>query len=123
MAKVGTFAEHSVVHEKSLVKVEADLPLTAVALVSCGVTTGWGSAMYRAEVKPGETVVVVGIGGIGITRCRAPGWRAQNIVAVDPIEFKQKAALDLGATHIAASMEEALPLVADAHPRASWPTR
>ena len=62
----GTFAEHGVVHEASLVAVDADLPLGAVALVSCGVATGWGSAVYRAEVMPGDTVVVVGVGGVGI---------------------------------------------------------
>jgi Zn-dependent alcohol dehydrogenase len=60
MAKVGTFAEHGVVREASLVKVYPDLPLNVVALVSCGATTG-GPAVYRAEVKPGETVVVVGV--------------------------------------------------------------
>jgi len=114
LAKVGTFAEHGVVHENSLVKVDADLPLTAVALVSCGVTTGWGSAIHRAEVKPGETVVVVGIGGIGINAVQGARMAsALNIVAVDPIEFKQKAALDVGATHVAASMAEALPLVTE----------
>jgi NDMA-dependent alcohol dehydrogenase len=112
MAKVGTFSEHSVVHEASLVKVDRDLPLAAVALVSCGVTTGWGSAVYRAEVKPGETVVVVGVGGVGssaVQGARMAG--ARTIVAVDPVEFKQKTALDLGATHTAASLEDALPLV------------
>jgi S-(hydroxymethyl)glutathione dehydrogenase/alcohol dehydrogenase len=112
MAKVGTFAEHSVVHEASLVKVDADLPLGAVALVSCGVTTGWGSAVYRAEVAPGETVVVVGIGGVGINAVQGARMAgARYVIAVDPVEFKQKAALDLGATHAAASMEDALPLV------------
>jgi S-(hydroxymethyl)glutathione dehydrogenase/alcohol dehydrogenase len=80
--------------------------------VSCGVTTGFGSAINRAEVQPGDVVVVVGIGGVGINAvqgARAAGARV--IVAVDPVEFKQKAALDLGATHAAASMAEAQPLV------------
>jgi len=114
MAKVGTFSEQSVVNEASLVKVDPDLPLAAVALVSCGVTTGWGSAVYRAEVKPGETVVVVGIGGVGINAVQGARMAgARTIVAVDPVEFKQKAALDLGATHAAGSMEDALPLVTD----------
>ena len=114
MAKLGTFAEHSVCHEDSLVKVDSDLPLGVVALVSCGVTTGWGSAIHRAEVKPGETVVVVGIGGIGINAVQGARMAsALNIVAVDPVEFKQKAALDFGATHVASSMEEALPIVAE----------
>jgi S-(hydroxymethyl)glutathione dehydrogenase/alcohol dehydrogenase len=114
MAKVGTFSDHSVVHEASLVKVDRDVPLPAVALVSCGVTTGWGSAVYRAEVKPGETAVVVGIGGVGINAVQGARMAgARYVVAVDPVEFKQKSALDLGATHAASSMEEALPLVRD----------
>jgi NDMA-dependent alcohol dehydrogenase len=114
LAKLGTFAEHTVAHEASLIKVDQDLPMAAVALVSCGVTTGFGSAVHRAEVQPGETVVVVGIGGVGINAvqgARVAG--ARNIVAVDPLDFKQKAALDLGATHTAASMQEALPLVTE----------
>ncbi len=53
MSKLGTFAEYGVVHEASLVKVEPDLPMPAVALVSCGVTTGWGSAVYRAAGRAG----------------------------------------------------------------------
>ena len=114
MSKLGTFAEHGVVHEASLVKVEPDLPLSAVALVSCGVTTGWGSAVYRAEVEPGDTVVVVGVGGVGMNAVQGARMvGAKNVVAVDPVEFKQKAALDFGATHAAGSMEEALPLVTD----------
>jgi S-(hydroxymethyl)glutathione dehydrogenase/alcohol dehydrogenase len=114
LAKLGTFAEHTVAHEASLIKVDQDLPMAAVALVSCGVTTGFGSAVHRAEVQPGETVVVVGIGGVGINAvqgARVAG--ARNIVAVDPLDFKQKAALDLGATHTAASMQDALPLVTE----------
>jgi NDMA-dependent alcohol dehydrogenase len=114
MAKLGTFAEHGVINEMSAVKVDADLPLTAVALVSCGVTTGFGSAVHRAEVEPGDTVVVVGVGGVGINAvqgARIAG--ARIIVAVDPVEFKQKAGLDLGATHAASSMLEAVPLVTE----------
>jgi len=114
MAKVGTFAEHSVVHEASLVKVDPDVPLSVVALVSCGVTTGWGSAVYRAEVRPGETVVVVGTGGVGMNAVQGARMAgAATIVAVDPVPFKQKAALEFGATHTAASMEEALPIVTE----------
>ncbi len=114
MAKLGTFAEHSVAHEASLVPVDRDVPLGVVALVSCGVTTGWGSAVYRAEVKPGDTVVVVGVGGVGINAVQGAHMvGAKHIVAVDPVEFKQKAALDFGATHTAGSMKEALPMVTE----------
>ena len=85
-----------------------------MALVSCGVTTGWGSAVYRAEVKPGETVVVIGVGGVGINAVQGAAMvGAKNIIAVDLVEFKQKAALDFGATHSAGSIEEAIPLVRD----------
>jgi S-(hydroxymethyl)glutathione dehydrogenase/alcohol dehydrogenase len=114
VAKLGTFAEHGIINESSAVKVDADLPPAAVALVSCGVTTGFGSALNRAGVKPGHTVVVVGVGGVGINAvqgARAAG--ARNIVAVDPVEFTQNFALDLGATHATASMEEAQPLVTE----------
>ena len=112
LAKLGTFSERTVIHESSAVKVDPALPAAAVALVSCGVTTGFGSAVNRADVRPGDTVVVVGVGGVGINAvqgARAAG--AKVIVAVDPVEMKQKFALDLGATHAVASMEEAQPLV------------
>jgi S-(hydroxymethyl)glutathione dehydrogenase/alcohol dehydrogenase len=114
MAKLGTFSEHSVVNEASLIKVDSDLPFPAVALVSCGVATGWGSAVHRAGVKPGEVVVVVGIGGVGVNAVQGARMAgARVIVAVDPVEFKQKAALDFGATHSVASIDEAVPLVTD----------
>jgi S-(hydroxymethyl)glutathione dehydrogenase/alcohol dehydrogenase len=114
MAKLGTFAEHSVCHEASLVKVDPEVPLDAVALVSCGVTTGWGSAVYRAEVMPGDTVVVVGVGGVGVNALQGARMvGAKYIVAVDPVEFKRKSALDFGATHTAASMEDAMPMVTE----------
>jgi S-(hydroxymethyl)glutathione dehydrogenase/alcohol dehydrogenase len=114
MSKLGTFAEYGVVHEASLVKVGREFPLPAVALVSCGVTTGWGSAVYRAEVEQGDTVVVVGVGGVGMNAVQGAHMAgAKHVVAVDPVEFKRKSALDFGATHTAGSMEEALPLVID----------
>jgi NDMA-dependent alcohol dehydrogenase len=114
MSKLGTFAEHAVCHEASLVAVDPDLPLQAVALVSCGVATGWGSAVYRAEVMPGDTVVVVGVGGVGMNAVQGARMvGARNVVAVDPVELKRKAALDFGATHSVASMDEAMPLVTE----------
>ena len=66
LAKLGTFAELTCVSEMSVIKVDDDLPMDCVSLVSCGVATGWGSATRRADVAPGDTVVVVGIGGIGM---------------------------------------------------------
>jgi len=114
MAKLGTFAEHAVVAEQSLIKVDDDLPLESVALVSCGVATGWGSATNRAAVGPGDVVVVVGIGGIGINAVQGARMAgAKWVVAVDPVEFKREKAMELGATHTFGSMEEALPALGE----------
>ena len=109
---VNGFAPYTVVNEASAVKIDDDIPLEVAALVGCGVTTGWGSAVNSAEVQPGDTVVVVGVGGIGsnaVQGARIAG--AKYIVAVDPVEFKRENAQSLGATHTAASIEEAMPLV------------
>jgi NDMA-dependent alcohol dehydrogenase len=112
MAKVGTFSEYACVAENSVIKVDDDYPLEVVALVSCGVATGWGSATNRADVRPGETVVVVGIGGIGINAVQGAAMAgAKRVIAVDPVEFKREKAMEFGATHTFASMEEALPQV------------
>ena len=109
MAKVGTFAEYTVVAENSLIKVDSDYPLECVALVSCGVATGWGSAANRAAVVAGDTVVVVGIGGIGINAVQGAKMAgATRIIAIDPIEFKREKAMEFGATHTIASMEDAM---------------
>lgn len=114
MAKLGTFAEYTCVAEESVIKVDPDLPLEAVALVSCGVATGWGSAVKRAEVRPGDTVVVVGVGGIGINAVQGAAMAgAKRVIAVDPVEMKREKAMELGATHTFASMEEAFPAVTE----------
>ncbi|MGB5759067.1 MAG: NDMA-dependent alcohol dehydrogenase [Acidimicrobiales bacterium] len=114
LAKLGTFSEHMVLADASVIKVEPDLPLEAVCLVSCGVATGYGSAVNRAEVKAGDTVVVVGCGGIGSNAVQgAAAAGAANIIAVDPVQFKQEKAMEFGATHAVGSMEEAIPLVND----------
>jgi NDMA-dependent alcohol dehydrogenase len=112
MAKLGTFSEYTVVNEKSLIKVDDDLPFAAVSLVSCGVATGWGSAVERAGTAPGDTVVVVGIGGIGMNAVQGAKMAgARHVIAVDPVEFKREKAMEFGATHTVPSIEEALPFV------------
>ena len=112
-AQVGTFSEHILVNEDSLIKVDPDLPFDVVALVSCGVATGFGSATERAGTRPGDNVAVIGVGGIGINAvqgARVAG--AQRIIAIDPVEFKREQAMALGATHAYASIEEAAPEIA-----------
>jgi NDMA-dependent alcohol dehydrogenase len=111
-AKLGTFSEYACVAADSVIKVEKDLPLEAVALVSCGVATGWGSATNRANVEPGDTVVVVGIGGIGMNAVQGAVMAgARHVIAIDPVEFKREKAMEFGATHTFSSMEEAFPQV------------
>ena len=108
MAQLGTFADHMVVNEASLVKIDPNASLKAAALISCGISTGFGSAVDRAKVKPGETVVVIGCGGVGsgaLQGARLAG--ARQIIAVDPIPFKLEKAGRIGATHTAASILEA----------------
>lgn len=114
LAGLGTFSEHMIVDQDSLVKVEDWYPLEAVALVSCGVATGWGSAVNVADVRAGQTVVVVGVGGIGINAVQGAAMAgAANVIAVDPVEMKREFAESVGATHSAASMEDAAPLLND----------
>ena len=114
MCLLGTFAHHTVVNEASCIKIEDDVPLDRACLLGCGVVTGWGSSVYAAEVHPGDTVAIVGVGGIGanaIQGARLAG--AKRIIAIDPIEFKREKAMDFGATHTASSMTEALPLITE----------
>ena len=114
MALVGTFSEYGTIPEASIVKIDDDLPLSRACLLGCGVTTGWGSAVNTADVAPGDTVVVIGLGGIGsgaVQGARLAG--AEKIVVVEPVAAKRELAFLFGATHFVASMPEATALVAD----------
>lgn len=114
MCLLGTFSQYTVVPAQSIVKVDDGTALDKAALVGCGVTTGYGSAVRTAEVRAGETVVIMGIGGIGVNAiqgARIAG--ARNIVAIDPVEFKRQKAMEFGATHTASSVEEAGPIVTE----------
>ena len=85
MCCIGTFGEYTVASQASCIKIEDDIPLDKAALVGCGVTTGWGSAVYAADVQPGETVVVVGCGGVGMNAVQGAAMAgARHVVAVDP---------------------------------------
>ena len=105
---LGTFSERATVSQHSVVKVDDWLPLEVAVLVGCGVPTGWGTAVYAGGVRPGDTAVVYGIGGIGINAVQGAAQAgAKFVVVVDPVEFKREAALKLGATHAFASPAEA----------------
>jgi NDMA-dependent alcohol dehydrogenase len=107
-AGVATFSEWSTVSVQSAVKCPEGISLEAACLTSCGVGTGWGSAVRSAEVGSGDVVIVLGVGGIGINAVQgAANAGASVVIAVDPVEMKRTASLGLGATHAVASMEEA----------------
>ncbi len=114
MSLVGCFASHQVLHEASVIKIDPEIPLDKAALVSCGVATGFGSAVNTARVTPGDVVVVVGVGGIGANAVQGAKMAgARWIVAVDPVEMKREAAKKFGATHTAKDVFEAYSLVND----------
>jgi S-(hydroxymethyl)glutathione dehydrogenase/alcohol dehydrogenase len=108
MCLLGTFAEHTVVNEASVIKIDKDWPLDKACLLGCGVVTGWGSAVYAAETGPGDYVAVVGCGGIGMNAVQGAAMTgARAVVAIDPVEFKREKAMAFGATHAFASIAEA----------------
>tara|TARA_R110002020_G_scaffold65413_25_gene172855 strand:+ start:4082 stop:5188 length:1107 start_codon:yes stop_codon:yes gene_type:complete len=115
MCLLGTFSEHAVISEHSAVKVDSDIPLDVACLVGCGVPTGWGSAVNVADVRPGDTVVVYGVGGVGMNAVQgAHQAGALRVVAVDPVPDKQEWARDFGATHTFGTAAEAHDLVVNA---------
>src|ERR1700754_2690398 len=111
MCMLGTFSQYGTIHQNSVVKVDEHLPLDKAVLVGCGVTTGWGSAVYAADVAPGDTIVVFGIGGIGANALQgAKHAGARHVIAVDPLPYKRERALEFGATHTVSSNAEAVSL-------------
>ena len=65
MTLLGTFSPYMVVHKSSVVKIDPTIPFEVACLVGCGVTTGYGSAVRSGNVRPGQDVVIVGVGGVG----------------------------------------------------------
>lgn len=110
-AMLGTFSNYQIMDQTSLIKIDKDIPFPVAAIVACGVPTGFGSARNMADVQPGDIVVIIGIGGIGMNAVQgAVAAGAQRIIAVDPVEFKRKKALEFGATDAFATAEEAADL-------------
>lgn len=111
---LGTFSQRAVISEWSCVKIDDDIPFDVAALVGCGVPTGWCSAVYAAGVRPGETVVVFGTGGVGINAVQGASYAgAKHVVAVDPVAFKLEMAQKLGATHAVSDAAQAHELVVE----------
>lgn len=97
---VSAFAEHAVLSSHSLVKIDKDLPFEIAALFGCAVLTGAGAVLNTARVIAGDTVAVIGLGGVGLNAVLAAQVAgAAKIVAVDMLDSKLALARQLGATH------------------------
>ncbi|MGO8860148.1 MAG: NDMA-dependent alcohol dehydrogenase [Acidimicrobiales bacterium] len=105
---VSSFSAWSTVHERSVVKVPEDVPLETVCLLGCAVGTGFGSAINAAGVRPGDTVIVMGVGGVGINAVQGAALGgAASVIAVDPVQFKLDMAAKLGATRTFTHIDQA----------------
>jgi len=108
MCGLGTFSGYTTVNAESAVKIPDDIPLEVACLTGCSVGTGWGSSVTAAKVEPGETVIIMGIGGIGANAVQGAAYAgASHVIAVDPVAFKREKAQEFGATHAFESMDEA----------------
>ena len=105
---VSCFAEHTTITTDQAVKMSKDVPLEKACLLGCAVDTGWGSTVNLAEPEPGDTVIIMGVGGVGSFALQgAVHAGATNVIACDPDAFKRESAETIGATHTAADMAEA----------------
>ena len=100
MTQLGGHAEQMLVHEHACVAIDRAMPLDRAALIGCAVTTGAGAIFNAAKLVPGESVCVVGCGGIGLAAVNAARIAgAGQIIALDPVAEKRAVAAKLGATH------------------------
>jgi S-(hydroxymethyl)glutathione dehydrogenase / alcohol dehydrogenase len=114
MTLLGTFSPYMVVHKSSVVKIDPSIPFEVACLVGCGVTTGYGSAVRTADIRPGDDVAVIGVGGVGMSALQgAVNAGARNIFVIEPVEWKRDAALKFGATHAYPDIETAFGGVAE----------
>jgi Zn-dependent alcohol dehydrogenase len=108
--KTAAFAEYAVVDQSQLVPIPKDVPLDSASLLACGVITGLGAVVNTAKVHTGESVAVMGIGGVGLNAIQGAYLSgAQPIIALDLLENKLQAARDFGATHTINVAKEADP--------------
>jgi S-(hydroxymethyl)glutathione dehydrogenase/alcohol dehydrogenase len=110
---ISGFAEYMVIPENGAVKIRADMPLDQACFLGCCVPTGFGAVYNTAGVKPGESVAIWGMGGVGLNVVRGAKLRSANpIIAVDLEESKEAIAREFGATHfINSSKEDPVPII------------
>ncbi len=99
--ELGSFAQRMLVHENAVVQVTKEIPLDRAALLGCGVATGLGAVFNTAAVRPGQSVAVIGCGGVGLSAvqgARIAG--AGRVIAIDRLGAKLDLAAELGATDV-----------------------
>jgi S-(hydroxymethyl)glutathione dehydrogenase/alcohol dehydrogenase len=100
-ANLSAFAEQMLVHEHACVAIRRDMPLDRAALIGCAITTGTGAVVNTAKVAPGETVAVIGCGGIGLAAINGAALAgAGRIIAIDMLDSKLELARQFGATDL-----------------------
>jgi S-(hydroxymethyl)glutathione dehydrogenase/alcohol dehydrogenase len=100
-AGIGGFAEAVLVHQSGVVAVPDDIPHETAGILGCAVTTGMGAVLHSASVRPGDTVAVVGLGGVGFSALQAARLAgASRIIGVDVVPEKLRRAADFGATDV-----------------------
>ena len=105
MLNLSAFAERMLIHENACVAIDKDMPLDRAAVIGCAVTTGAGTIFNACKVVPGESVAVVGCGGVGLATINAAKIAgAGQIIALDPLPEKRELAQVLGATHMIDAM-------------------
>jgi S-(hydroxymethyl)glutathione dehydrogenase/alcohol dehydrogenase len=105
MLNLSAFCEQMLIHEHACVAIDKDMPLDRAAVIGCAVTTGAGTIFNACAVVPGETVAVVGCGGVGLAAINAAKIAgAGKVIAIDPIPEKRELAMVLGATHAVDAM-------------------
>lgn len=98
---LSSFAEQMLIHEHACVAIRRDMPLDRAALIGCAVTTGVGAIIHTAKVQPGETVAVLGCGGVGLAAINGAAIAgAGRIIAVDRLASKLELAKQFGATDL-----------------------
>ena len=101
MLNLSAFAEMMLIHEHACVAINPEMPLDRAAVIGCAVTTGAGTIFNACKVTPGETVAVIGCGGVGLATINAAKIAgAGRIIAADPMPEKRALAIKLGATDV-----------------------
>ena len=113
LVKMGSFAEYTIVNESQVVKVPEDMPLDRASLLACGVITGYGAVVNRAQVEVNNSCVIIGTGGVGLNAVQGAAISgAYPIIAVDVSDSKLDAARTFGATHtVNAGRDDAISAV------------